>query len=74
MSQAFALPDAVHQHGAQQQQVAREREHVRKVERDPTRRSLEDERIGNALLPHEQRDQVAERTARSNSGTENCSA
>ena len=51
-------------HCAEQQCVTREREHVGEVERDSVRRALEDERVGNALRPHEHRDEVAERASR----------
>src|SRR5207247_3170702 len=49
---------------------ASERKDVREVERDPMCRTLDDERIRNALLPYEERHEIAECAASCDCRTE----
>lgn len=67
-----AAMQAVQDHRAQQQRVAADRKQIRKVEREPVRRADDDDRIGNALRPGEERDEVAERAATRDTGTDRC--
>ena len=57
------MADRVDRNRAQHHRVADEDEHIREIESDSVRGSADDERIGNALRPHDRRNQVAERTA-----------
>jgi hypothetical protein len=57
------VSDPVQGDRAQQQRVARDREQIREVEGDAVQRARDDERVGHALRPREQRDEIPECTA-----------
>ena len=52
------MSDPVEDDRAEQQRVPRDREQIGQVERDAVMRAREDERIGHALRPREQRDEI----------------
>ena len=56
--------------GAEQDCVTADREQVGEIEREPVRRTDEDEWVRNSLRPREQRHEIAERAAARNAGTE----